>query len=190
MFPSVQLKLCRPLQCLETHLLLWATVTTQGVTCMHCIIMCSIQASRMHLHARLSGLRAVDCIACMCHALLSETLSCAGLSRCSKAASVEMEDLSEPLALQYLEKRGVAAKAAAQVVEVTGGRMLQLMCAVEVLQGGGTSEGVRMIAIAAAVAAPKSGLALHSRLFISQTSESVLLQPLNIIRNALCVYSY
>lgn len=58
-----------------------------------------------------------------------------------------MEDLSEPLALQYLEKRGVAAKAAAQVVDVTGGRLLQLMCAVELLQAGGTSEGVRAIAL-------------------------------------------
>lgn len=65
----------------------------------------------------------------------------AGQSRCSKAASVEMGDLSEAQALQYLEKRGVALKAAAAVVHVTGGRLLQLMSAVEVLQHGGTPEG-------------------------------------------------
>lgn len=52
-----------------------------------------------------------------------------------------MGDLSEEQALQYLEKRGVAAKAAAQVVDVTGGRLLQLMSAVEVLEQGGTPEG-------------------------------------------------
>ncbi|CAL8471350.1 g10892 [Coccomyxa elongata] len=75
-----------------------------------------------------------------------------GQSRCSKAASVEMEDLSEPLALQYLEKRGIAAKTAGQVVDVTGGRLLQLMCAVEVLQAGGTSEDVRQLALASAEA--------------------------------------
>ncbi len=63
-----------------------------------------------------------------------------------------MEDLSEPLALQYLEKRGVAAKTASQVVDVTGGRLLQLMCAVEVLQAGGTCEGVHIICCRAAVA--------------------------------------
>jgi len=52
-----------------------------------------------------------------------------------------MCDLSDAQALQYLEKRGVAPKAAAAVVHVTGGRLLQLMSAVEVLQHGGTPEG-------------------------------------------------
>ncbi|EIE19695.1 hypothetical protein COCSUDRAFT_44528 [Coccomyxa subellipsoidea C-169] len=75
-----------------------------------------------------------------------------GQSRCSKAASVEMGDLSEEQALQYLEKRGVAAKAAAQVVDVTGGRLLQLMSAVEVLEHGGTPEDVRRLALVAAEA--------------------------------------
>ena len=56
---------------------------------------------------------------------------------------MEMGDLNEAQALQYLEKRGVAAKAAAQVVDVTGGRLLQLMSAVEVLQRGGTTEGAQ-----------------------------------------------
>lgn len=56
-----------------------------------------------------------------------------------------MGDLSEAQALQYLEKRGIAAKAAAQVVDVTGGRLLQLMSAVEVLQRGGTTEGAQIM---------------------------------------------
>lgn len=108
--------------------------------------------------------------------MLRWTGCCAGQSRCSKAASVEMEDLSEQLAIQYLEKRGVAAKAASQVVDVTGGRLLQLMCAVEVLQAGGTSEGVQ-ICCCAAVPPAEHRRPVHSRLSTSPQQQFIMLQP-------------
>ena len=52
-----------------------------------------------------------------------------------------MRDLSEGEALDFLRLRDVPGKAAAQVVDVTGGRLLELLAATEVLQQGGTAQG-------------------------------------------------
>ena len=65
----------------------------------------------------------------------------AGQSRCSKAGSLEVRDLSEGEALDFLRLRDVPGKAAAQVVDVTGGRLLELLAATEVLQQGGSAQG-------------------------------------------------
>lgn len=65
----------------------------------------------------------------------------AGQSRCSKAGSLEVRDLSEAEALEFLRLRDIPGKAAAQVVDVAGGRLLELLAATEVLQQGGTAQG-------------------------------------------------
>ncbi|CAL5228312.1 g11418 [Coccomyxa viridis] len=73
-----------------------------------------------------------------------------GQSRCSKAASLEILDLSEGEALELLCRRNIPSKAAVEVVNVTGGRLLQLLAAAEVLQHGGSSQDVRRIALSGA----------------------------------------
>ena len=52
-----------------------------------------------------------------------------------------MRDLSEGEALDFLRLRDIPGKAAAQVVDVTGGRLLELLAATEVLQQGGSAQG-------------------------------------------------
>lgn len=54
-----------------------------------------------------------------------------------------MRDLSEAEALEFLRLRGIPRKAAAQVVDVAGGRLLELLAATEVLQQGGSAQGDR-----------------------------------------------
>ena len=69
----------------------------------------------------------------------------AGHTRCSKAGSLEMGDLSPAQARAYLAAQGVAEEDAAGVVEVTGGRLLHLLSALEVLAEGGSVQGVRAL---------------------------------------------
>jgi hypothetical protein len=65
----------------------------------------------------------------------------AGQSRCSKAGSLELGDLSEAEAHGYLRAQGVGEKDAARVVEVTGGRLLHLLAALEALGQGDSVQG-------------------------------------------------
>ena len=65
----------------------------------------------------------------------------AGHTRCSKAGSLEMGDLSAAQATNFLQRQGVADKDAARVVDVAGGRLLHLLAAVDVLHRGGSAEG-------------------------------------------------
>ncbi|CAK0785858.1 hypothetical protein CVIRNUC_009070 [Coccomyxa viridis] len=82
-----------------------------------------------------------------------------GQSRCSKAGSLEVRDLSEAEALEFLRLRDIPGKAAAQVVDVAGGRLLELLAATEVLQQGGTAQDVRRTALSGAQAeCQKTGL--------------------------------
>lgn len=73
---------------------------------------------------------------------------------------MELGDLSEEQALAYLGKRGVPPKIAGSVVEVTGGRMLQLMAAAEVLQRGGNAQGVVLIGLPLMLKMVKRGICL------------------------------
>lgn len=66
---------------------------------------------------------------------------CAGQSRCSRAGSLEISDLSGAQSLAFLARQGVAAKDAARVVDVAGGRLLHLLSAIKVLRGGGSADG-------------------------------------------------